>query len=214
MDELDLLREKWQSREQELPSLSYKDIYSMLLKKSSSVVKWIFLISVIELAFWIGISFLLPESGQEFYADMGMKNVMIVFTIFSYAIIVIFIYLFYKNYTAIKVTDTAKDLMQSILKTRRTVRYFVIYNVGATALTLLIFNIYFFFEKDKLSNILSNTEGYNTLPPEQITTAFFLGQIIVGVIMIGLLILIYWLIYGMLLKRLNRNYNELKKIEI
>ena len=34
MDELELLKKDWQSREQKLPKLSYEDIYKMLLKKS------------------------------------------------------------------------------------------------------------------------------------------------------------------------------------
>jgi Na+/H+-dicarboxylate symporter len=33
------------------------------------------------------------------------------------------------------------------------------------------------------------------------------------VILIGVLILFYWVIYGLLLRRLKRNYRELKKIE-
>ena len=33
MDDLDLLKQKWQSVEQELPKLSYGDIHQMLLKK-------------------------------------------------------------------------------------------------------------------------------------------------------------------------------------
>ena len=90
----------------------------------------------------------------------------------------------------------------------------MIFNVGVTGLMLLIFNIYFYLEKDKLNNILSGVEGYNSLPPNDVTTVFFVAQIVVGVIMLGLLMLIYWLIYGMLLKKLNRNYNELKKIEV
>lgn len=214
MDELELLKERWQTREQELPSLSYNDIYGMLLKKSSSIVKWIFLISVIELAFWVSMTFFLPETGKEFYAEMGLKNIMVALTVFNYSVMAFFIYLFYKNHKAIRVTDSAKELMKNILKTRKTVRYFVIFNVGVTGLMLLIFNIYFYLEKDKLNNILSGVEGYNSLPPNDVTTVFFVAQIVVGVIMLGLLMLIYWLIYGMLLKKLNRNYNELKKIEV
>jgi hypothetical protein len=44
MDQLDKLKKEWQNREQELPKLSYNSIYNMLLKKSSSIVKWIFII--------------------------------------------------------------------------------------------------------------------------------------------------------------------------
>ena len=31
---------------------------------------------------------------------------------------------------------------------------------------------------------------------------------------IGVLLLFYWLVYGILLKRLNKNYRELKKLEM
>lgn len=48
MDELELLKKDWQKRERMHPKLSYDEIYSMLWKKSSSIVKWIFIISVIE----------------------------------------------------------------------------------------------------------------------------------------------------------------------
>ena len=48
MDELELLKKDWQQREQELPRLSYDDIHRMIWKKSSSLVRWIFYISIIE----------------------------------------------------------------------------------------------------------------------------------------------------------------------
>ena len=37
MDELELLKKDWQRGEDQYPKLSYSDIYSMLLKKSSSM---------------------------------------------------------------------------------------------------------------------------------------------------------------------------------
>ena len=67
MDHLDLLKQKWQSVEQELPQLSYGDIHQMLLKKSSSIVKWIFLISVGELLFWTILTFFVPESSKTIF---------------------------------------------------------------------------------------------------------------------------------------------------
>ncbi|MGB5417396.1 MAG: hypothetical protein WBN21_01095, partial [Algibacter sp.] len=38
--------------------------------------------------------------------------------------------------------------------------------------------------------------------------------ILILAIAIGVLLLFYWLIYGILLKRLNQNYKELKKLEV
>jgi len=48
---------------------------------------------------------------------------------------------------------------------------------------------------------------------ESFASIFIISQIVVGVIVLGLLILFYWLIYGFLLRKLNRNYIELKKME-
>ena len=43
MDELELLKKDWRKKEEYLPKLSYDEIYKMIWKKSSSIVKWIFL---------------------------------------------------------------------------------------------------------------------------------------------------------------------------
>jgi len=49
MDELDLLKKDWQNKEEHLPKLSYNELYNMIWKKSSSIVKWILIISILEL---------------------------------------------------------------------------------------------------------------------------------------------------------------------
>jgi hypothetical protein len=41
-----------------------------------------------------------------------------------------FIYLFYKNYIRISTIASTKQLMKDILKTRKTVQYYVWYNLG------------------------------------------------------------------------------------
>ena len=51
MDELDLLKKDW-NKETKDSRLTAKEIYPMLLKKSSSIVKTLFYISVAELVFW------------------------------------------------------------------------------------------------------------------------------------------------------------------
>lgn len=214
MDNLDLLKQQWQSVEQELPKLSYTDIHKMLLKKSSSIVKWIFLISIAELLFWTILAFFVPETSKAINETMGLKTAFIVINILHYAIFTIFIYLFYKNYRSIKVTDTIKDLMGSILNTRKTVTNFVIYNVSASILVLIGVNLVYYTKKDQLFTfILDNYEGYGALPKESFTTWFFISQITFGVLLVGLILLFYRIIYGILLKRLKHNYIELGKME-
>ncbi|MCW8980086.1 hypothetical protein [Altibacter sp.] len=215
MDELELLKKQWQTREQEFPKLSYQDIYKMLLKKSSSIVKWIFLISIGEIVLWTVLAFLVPESSREINNGIGLKTTFMIINIFHYAVFVVFILLFYKNYRTIRVTDSIKELMGNILKTRRTVKYFVIYNVGVSVLLFIGVNMFYYTKKDQLYELMTSTyEGYSAIPPESFTSVFFLSQLIGGVIIIGLLLLFYRLIYGILLRRLKRNYNELEKMEI
>lgn len=215
MDNLELLKEQWQNREQELPKLSYQDIYQMLLKKSSSMVKWIFLISIGELLFWTILAFFVPESSREFNNSMGLKSAFLIINIIHYCIFALFIYLFYINYRSIKVTDTVKELMRSILNTRKTVKYFVIYNVGAAVLVLIGVNFFYYTKKEELYNLMVESyEGYGAIPQESFTSIFFLSQFIFGLLLIGLILVFYRIIYGILLKRLKQNYNELRKIEI
>lgn len=49
MKELDLLKKDWKRNSDSFEQLSENDIYKMIHKKSSSVVKWIFIVSIIEL---------------------------------------------------------------------------------------------------------------------------------------------------------------------
>jgi hypothetical protein len=211
MDQLDKLKKEWQSREQELPKVSYNNIYKMLLKKSSSIVKWIFFISVIELLFWISLYFVIPEDNIELMNEMGIGNIMLYSNIVHFIIFGIFIFLFYKNYQSIQVTDNTKALMQNILNTRKTVRYFVYYNLGMFVLVSIAIDSYFYSRSHQLYEIMNFAN--KGIPEEGFATNFIISQIIVGVLVIGLLIVFYRLVYGILLKKLNRNYKELEKMD-
>lgn len=210
MDQLEILKKDWQQREEHYPKVSYNDIYKMLLKKSSSAVKWIFYISIGEIALWTLLYFLLPESSKQFQIEMGLKKVGLIVNIINYTVIIYFIYLFYKNQQKIKTTSSVKELMSNILKTRKTVHYFVYYNLGMGTLLLLAANFYYFINKEKLTAVLAAHQEYSAIP----ANTFILANVIAGVIIIGLLALFYVLIYGILLKRLKKNYRELKRIEV
>ena len=98
MDELELLKKDWQKEDSKYPKLSYNDIYKMILKKSSSIVKWIFIISLMEFALWTLISFGLKDSEsmkrfEEYDADL----IVIPLSIIGYIILAYFFYLFFKN---------------------------------------------------------------------------------------------------------------------
>jgi len=215
MDELEVLKKEWQSREQEFPRLSSKEIYPMLLRKSSSLVKWIFYISIAELILWTSLAFVAPESSKQINEAMGLKGTLTTVSIIGYVITIVFIILFYKNYRSIKVTDSIKNLIRNILRTRKTVQYFVYYNIGAAIVLLTYTNIFYYSKKETLYETFAKySEDYAAIPAETFTDYFFLIQILVGAAFVLLLVLFYYLVYGLLLRRLKRNYRELKKIEV
>ncbi|WP_298534568.1 hypothetical protein [uncultured Algibacter sp.] len=210
MDELDLLKKDWNKKGNQT-KLSAKDIYPMLHKKSSSIVKTLFYISIAELVFWTLINtiplFTSPAYREQLDHVYTNKTILAGLTIVSYSIIALFIYLLYKSYKSIYVTDNAKKLMESILKTRKIIKYYVIYNLAA-AFVAMVIGLYY--------GIKFNPEVSGKLEHATNGEAFIIyGFLIVFTLIFVLLLwLFYRLIYGLLLKRLNRNYKELKKLEV
>ncbi|NDV44921.1 hypothetical protein GTK07_16445 [Muricauda sp. 40Bstr401] len=213
MDELELLKKDWQKREADLPKLSYDQIYKMIWKKSSSIVKWIFYISILEFVFWAGINLIFndPDSIQEL-KDLHIHKVIMVLNVVNYAIILYFIFKFYNNYKKISFTDSSKKLMQTILKVKRTVTQYVWFNLIIFT-TYLITNMY--------GVLLYGPEGKEIVEAasrDGNSTVFWIMvigiSIVFTVVILFLIWLFYKLLYGILLKRLRENYNELKKLEI
>jgi hypothetical protein len=213
MDELELLKKDWQKDESSYPKLTYNELYKMILKKSSSIVKWIFIISILEFVFWIFISVALKYSGyNDDMVNIESSTIFIVLSIGTYIILAYFFYRFYINYKTINTTDNASRLMENILKTRRTVKQYVAFNLMAMIVSVGILLPYFMNNDPNTKTIIDNATANGEI------FKFYAGIIIVTLlilaVVIGVLLLFYWLIYGILLKRLNKNYRELKRLEV
>lgn len=212
MDELELLKKDWQKQGEKLPKLSYDDIYNMILKKSSSLVKWIFYISVAEFIFWIVIS-LIPINGGEI-TGKGANFVKItewILQVTSFLVIIYFVFRFYQNYKRISVIDSARGLMKKIITTRKTVMQYVWFNLVLFAITMIVvlLEVLIFDPPQELMDKISTADS--TLVAWLLVGLFFA----VSIAFFGLLFwLFYRLLYGILLKRLNENYRELKKLEV
>ncbi len=211
MDELDILKKSWNQPNAEHEKLSVKDIYPMLQKKSSSIVKMLFYISIAELIFWSLINtlpyFYSDEFRQKLEAIYTNEYILTALTVLSYSIILLFIYLLYKSYKSISVTDNAKRLMESIIKTRKIIKYYVLYNLIMAGISIII-GLYYSLHNDP--NVSVQFSDFNT---KQLVISFA----VIGfftIVFIASIWLFYRLIYGLLLKRLNKNYKELKKLEL
>ena len=104
--------------------------------------------------------------------------------------------------------------MKNILRTRKTVKYFVIYNVTASVLLIIGINFYYYFNQDIVFQFMTEDYGITNISQERFMKMFFVIQILFGIVMIGFILLFYRIVYGILLRRLYNNYKELKKIEL
>ena len=205
MKELDLLKKDW-NKEQH-PKVTSEAIYKMILKKSSSAVKWIFIISIMEFAIGL-ISGVLyhPELNSEYKMPWiyGWPTTVFVTTISFYFIIV-----FYKNHKTINTTNSVKQLLKSIIKTRKTVKQYVIINLSYMAvLTACV-----------LANTLTTPSNITGEIIFQLTSlkdyAILVSVIFIATaLIIGFCMVIYFLLYGLLMRKLNNNYRELKQLDL
>jgi hypothetical protein len=206
MEELDLLKKDWKRNEHSYQQISEMDIYKMLHKKSSSIVKLILIISILEVVLWTSIG--LFFNTDEYYKKMHTEYLIPFFkylTVFNYAIVAVFIYLFYRNYRNISTTTSTKQLMKDILKTRKMVTYYVWYNLGMIVVSSIIGFTLAFSINPQMSQVTNNSKIF------AITVCV---MVVFIVLFVGVFWLFYRLIYGTLLRRLFKNYNELKKIDL
>lgn len=200
MEQLDNLKDIWKNQNESVIRFTEDDIYKMVHKRSSSVVKWILIISILE--FVLPNIFLLFsdfKSTKEVYESYGLNNIMLFYTVIHVVIILGFIYYFYKNYRNISADSSVKSLLHDILKTRSTVKYYIYYNLSIAA----IIGLHVFY-------IVFNSDVFINKLPENTS---MIGIWVIAILLFGIALLLFWvfyrIVYGFLLKKLQRNYKEL-----
>ena len=201
----------WKNQPEGKNKISALEIYKMTQSKSNSIVKWIFIIGLLEFVFWFAINYLCTKNGAlEPYEKLKLISFIENFNYFHYVVVVLFLILFYRNFSLISTVDDTKTLMKNILLVRKTVKWYVYYNLINVVIFTIILNILIFNTPDGI-NILSgiDNESFNQ---EHMVSVFIIVQIVFIAIMILILWFFYYLLYGILLKKLNKNYKELIKL--
>lgn len=212
MDGLDLLKKQWE-KQKDFPKFSESDIYKMIHKKSSSIVKWIFLISVVEILLWVILSVVFSdESQKEMIQSYRLGLFMDIYSVIHWLVLVCFVFVFYRNFKRISSMSSAKILMSNILKARKVVKYYVWYNIIGMFVSIVVVTIGMIQYDKNITSILdkANSTGTQT----GVWVGLVLTIVIMAVLMVGVLWLFYRIIYGILLKRLYKNYQELKRMEL
>ena len=198
----------WKGQPKEANEVSTLEIYKMTQSKSTSIVKWIFIVGLLEFTFFLVLNLILLEPNyNEIFGNVNLTQFINFSYYFNYLVVALFLIIFYKNYVSVSTVDDTKTLMKKIIKVRKTVKFYIFYNVFINILMLIIYNIIIFNSPDTIKIILSNYEM--ALDESQMMTVYIISQVIAVVMILLFLFLLYYLLYGTLLKKLKKNYKEL-----
>jgi hypothetical protein len=200
MDLLENYKKAWSNQPDTEGQLSTVDIYKLAQSKSQSIVKWIFIIGILEFVVLNSLYFFVDiDKAYAEYEKMGLENFIFYSQIVAYGILFYFLAMFYLNYKRISTTDSTRTLMKKIIKTRKTVRNYVLFNLGYMALIMIVVTI------------ASINTNFDDLSNKQIILIIF-ATLIATLLILGVLWLFYQLLYGFLLKKLNNNYKKIAKL--
>jgi len=212
MDALDQFKRKWKDQSKNFIQYDKEEIIDILKRKSSNLVKWIFVFSVLEFALWASLSLVFrDQSFNELSNSEIFSNFSIGLELLSFGILGYFLVVFYRNYNRISMVDNTQQLMSKILKTRKTVRLYVTLNllllfIGTFTSLILLVN----YDPE----IVATIKDIQAMQPDK---SFYLRLALVTIVVLTaaamLILLIYWLTYGTLLRRLKANYKLLQETE-
>ena len=134
---------------------------------------------------------------------MNFEHLYLGLKMISLAMTATFVYLFYKNYKKINIESNLKKFILQIIKFKKTVNAFILSNVILLLVFTVVLTGFTFYVLDNQNIEMNN----NT----------FWGVVIVLVLMtlvsIGLILLYYRVVYGIIMSRLDKNLKQLKAIE-
>ncbi|CAM1349131.1 hypothetical protein [Tenacibaculum crassostreae] len=198
--DLDKYKKAWENQPEETNKVSKVDIYKMAHSRSSSIVKWIFIIGLLEFVFLNSFYFIFDmDKAYEEYSKLGLYNFIIYSQFVTYPILLFFLVKFYLNYKSISVVESTKTLMSKIINTRKTVKYYVIFNLAYVFIIFLVVSI---------ATIKTHPEFDSAH-----IIIFIITTTVIALIALVMLWLFYQLLYGILLRKLNKNYKELAKLD-
>lgn len=115
----------------------------------------------------------------------------------------VFVYCFYQNYRKINVESNLKKLILQIIKFKKTVQLFIVANIALVILFTLILGIFTF-------SVLAEQNIELTNPT---LIGFIAGLILTMAISVVLIWIYYRVVYGLILRRLGKNLEQLQNIE-
>ncbi|KPH13719.1 hypothetical protein [Chryseobacterium sp. ERMR1:04] len=216
--DLDSFKKTWQEQPVQ-QKYDNNEILKMLNRKSRNYVKYIFWISVFEFLLFSVMGLFYFFQGEE---TNGFLNVLeklgaqktpevehnfgityLIIKVLSLLITAYFVYKFYRNYRKIKIEENLKGLITRIIKFKKTVNAFILISIVLLVVFTSIFTVFIFYALN----------SQNVEPTNSALTIF----VIVTAVSTGLCILLIWLyyrlVYGIIMRKLDRNLTQLQDID-
>ena len=216
--DLDNFKKTWQEQDI-LPKYDSTEIEAMLNKSSKNYVKYILWISVAEFLVIFGMNLYYAFLGDDtnsfisILARLGIKNtssleanfahLYFCLKVVSLLMTAFFVVRFFRNYRKINIESNLKKLILQIINFKKTVNLFILANILLIILFTVILMVF------TLSAL--NQQNIHLTNPTLIV--FLVGTIVMMGISVVLIWVYYRLVYGIILKRLGKNLEELQKIE-
>ena len=115
----------------------------------------------------------------------------------------VFVVLFYQNYKKINVESNLKKFILQIISFKKTVNIFILANILLLVFFTAVLTVFTFY-------ILSQQHIQLSHPT---LIGFIVGTVLMTILSIVLIWLYYRIVYGIIMKRLGKNLDELKKME-
>lgn len=217
--DLDNFKKTWQEQPVQ-EKYDNTEILQMLNKKSRNYVKYIFWISVVELLFFSGIGlFYIIKGGDESNSFLKLlerlgaqktpeiianfDTIYFAIKILSLLVTAYFVFKFYQNYHKIKIEENLKGLITRIIKFKKTVNAFILISIAILLAFIITFTAFIFYALNS-----------QNIEPKGSDLMIVIAIIILSTVLCVLLIWLYYkLVYGIIIRKLDKNLKQLKEID-
>ncbi|UKB80638.1 beta-carotene 15,15'-monooxygenase [Chryseobacterium sp. MEBOG07] len=216
--DLDSFKKTWQEQAVQ-PKYDNKEILQMLNRKSRNYIKYIFWISVVEFLLFsvLGLFYFFQEEESESFRKMlerlgaqeapevenNFGHVYLAIKFLSLLITAYFVLKFYQNYRRIKIEENLKGLITRIIKFKTTVNAFIIVSIVILIAFTFVLSAFIFY----------TLNSQNIQPTSSNLTIIIVGIVVSTLLAISMIWLYYRLVYGTIIKKLDKNLKQLKEID-
>lgn len=216
--DLDSFKKTWQEQPVQ-QKYGSGEILQMLNKKSRNYVKYIFWISVAEFLCFtlIGLFYIIqgkePNSFLNILEKLGIRQtpemetafdtIYLILKIMSLSVTAYFVYLFYRNYRGIRIEENLKKFILKIIQFKKTVNAFILINIALLVTFTSIFTVFVIYILNTQNIELTNA-----------TLAGFIAGIVISTVFTVVMVWLYYrVVYGIIIRKLDRNLTQLKEME-